>query len=78
MRLIAEALERSGVAAVVVDSMRGMLQGLPRVLVTRHPRGANFGPAGAEEVHRAIAREALQLFETREPVFRNHQDDAPS
>jgi hypothetical protein len=73
VRLVAGALERADIATVVVGTMRGMLSGLPRVLITRYQRGSNFGPAADRAEHLAIAREALGLFDVTEPTFRNHQ-----
>ncbi|GAC1580828.1 MAG: hypothetical protein NVS3B7_15620 [Candidatus Elarobacter sp.] len=72
MRLVAEALEHAGIATVVVGTMKGLLKGLPRVLVTRYERGLNFGPAGDTHEHRSAAREALALFDVAEPVFHDH------
>ena len=73
VRLVAEALELDGIATAVVGTMRGMLKGLPRVVVTRYDRGQNFGPAGDAAVHAEIAGEALALFDATEPVFRDHR-----
>jgi hypothetical protein len=73
VRLVAEALELDGIATVVVGTMRGMLKGLPRVIVTRFDRGQNFGPAGDTAEHAAIVAEALALFDASEPVFRDHR-----
>jgi hypothetical protein len=72
VRLVAGELERAGIATAVVGTMRGMLAGLPRVLITRFDRGQNFGPAGDAAEHAAIAREALALFDVTEPTFRSH------
>ena len=73
VRLVAEALELDGIATVVVGTMRGMLKGLPRVVLTRYERGQNFGPAGDAAEHAAIVAEALDLFDATEPVFRDHK-----
>ena len=73
VRLVAEALERDGIATVIAGTMRAALKGLPRVLVTRYDRGQNFGPAGDAAVHAAIVGEALALFDATEPVFRDHK-----
>jgi hypothetical protein len=73
VRLVADTLERAGIATVVVSTMRGLLPGLPRVLITRYEPGCNFGPAGDHIEHLAISREALELFDVSEPTFRNHQ-----
>ena len=76
MRLVAEALERNGIATVVTGTMRGSLIGLPRVLLTRYERGLNFGPANDAAEHAAIAREALSLFEASAPAFVDHKTPA--
>jgi len=73
VRLVADSLERAGIATVVVGTMRGLLPGLPRVLITRYERGCNFGPAGDQSEHLAVAREALELFDVSEPTYRNHK-----
>jgi len=73
VRLVAQALELDGIATVVVGTMRGMLKGLPRVVVTRYDRGQNFGPAGDHAEHAAIVSEALALFDATEPVFNDHK-----
>ncbi|MBC5810873.1 MAG: hypothetical protein GIW95_08505 [Candidatus Eremiobacteraeota bacterium] len=73
MRLVAGALEEAGIATVVVGTMRSTLGDLPRVLITRHPRGLNFGPPGDERERAAIVREALELFEVNEATLRSHQ-----
>lgn len=74
MRLVAEAFERAGIATVVVGTMRTPLAGLPRVLITRHDRGRNFGAPGDETERGAIVREALALFGVDEPVIISHKD----
>ena len=76
VRLVAEAFELDGIATAVVGTMRGMLKGLPRVVVTRYDRGQNFGPAGAAAEHAAVVAEALALFDASEPVFRDHKTPA--
>ncbi len=73
VRLVAEALELDGIATVVVGTMRGLLRGLPRVIVTRYDRGQNFGAAGDAAEHAAIVAEALALFDATEPTFRDHK-----
>ncbi len=73
VRLVAEALELEGIATVVVGTMRGLLKGLPRVVVTRHGRGKNFGPAGDTAEHAAIVTEALALLDATEAAFRDHK-----
>ncbi|HEV2738522.1 MAG TPA: hypothetical protein VGU66_08085 [Candidatus Elarobacter sp.] len=73
VRLVAEALEFDGIATAVVGTMRGMLKGLPRVIVTPYDRGQNFGPAGDTAEHAAVIAEALALFDASEPVFRDHK-----
>lgn len=76
MRLIAEELEHAGIATAVVGTMRSRLAGLPRVLLTRHGRGLNFGPAHDADEHASIASEALRMFDADEPVFHEHQRSA--
>ncbi len=73
VRLVAGALEEAGISTVVVGTMRSTLGDLPRVLITRHPRGENFGPPGDESERAAIVREALDLFEVSEATLRSHQ-----
>ena len=53
--------------------MRGMLKGLPRVIVTRYDRGQNFGPAGDTAEHAAIVAEALALLDATEATFHDHK-----
>ncbi|MDP9105452.1 MAG: hypothetical protein M3N49_05925 [Candidatus Eremiobacteraeota bacterium] len=73
MRLVAESLELEGIATVVVGTMRGLLKGLPRVIVTRYGRGQNFGPAGDTAAHAGIVAEALALLDATEAAFRDHK-----
>ena len=73
VRLVAEAFELEGIATVVVGTMRGLLKGLPRVVVTRYDRGQNFGPAGDTAEHAAVVAGALALFDATEASFCDHK-----
>ncbi len=61
--LVVDALELAGIPTVCVGVMRKPLEGLPRVVITPHARGSNFGPPGDRAEHRRIADEALRLLE---------------
>jgi len=58
--------------------MRTPLKGLPRVLISRYDRGRNFGAPGDTHEHRAIAREALALFDVTEPTLIDHKERVPA
>jgi hypothetical protein len=73
VRLVAEALERKGIATIVVATMRAALAGLPRVLITRFPMGQNFGPAGDSAEHAAVVRDTLAMLDVTEPTLRSHK-----
>jgi len=74
VRLVAEALERAGIATVVVGTIHGLLRDLPRVLVTKYHRGMNFGEPGDVSEHLAIAREALVLFDASVRTMSDHRE----
>jgi len=76
VRLVAEALERASIPTVVVGTMRTPLKGLPRILISRYDRGRNFGAASDATEHRALAREALSLFDALEPTLIDHKERA--
>ena len=73
VRLVAEGLEREGIATVVVATLRAALAGLPRVLITRFPMGQNFGPAGDGAEHAGVVRDALAMLDVTEPTLRSHK-----
>jgi hypothetical protein len=68
--LVSQALELASIPTVVVGTMRVPLQGLPRVLITGHHRGLNFGAPKDSDEHIRIARAAVKLLmEAHEPTL---------
>ncbi len=70
MGLIARAIEAQGIPTICVVMNREIIECVkaPRALFVRFPYGAPLGPAGAEEIQRAVIRAALSvLTETTEP-----------
>jgi len=60
--LVANALERAGIATVVIGTMHKPLQVVPRAVVTRYIN-APVGPAGDARTHRQVIAEALDLLQ---------------
>ncbi len=60
--LVVDALEEAGIPTACVGTMHAPLKGLPRVVVTPHGRGSNFGAPHDRAEHRRIVDEVLSLF----------------
>ena len=59
--LVANALESSGIATVVIGTLHEPLQKVPRSLVTPY-RDAPCGPPGDNATHRAVLLQAMSLL----------------
>ena len=70
--LVANALESSGIATVVIGTLHQPLQSVPRSLVTPY-RDAPCGPPGDNAIHRAVLLHAMSLLYRTRPTMENFE-----